>query len=126
MNNSIEFGYHQKNQANLSINSTVVSRINSSAFDNPNSCFFSCNTATPNSYGASFAQTWVNKTGGTTWAIYEKSDYGNLNNINNWRSIVKPERQYTGYRQNGSDYYPIPSAKRNAYWLTFASKVAFR
>ena len=94
--------------------------------DNPNSCFYSCNTATPSDDGSSFAQSWVNRTGGKTWAIYERSDYGAINNLDNWESVIKPERKKMGYRPSGSDYYPIPSSVRNAYWKTFSHNVTIR
>ncbi len=119
---SIEFGYHQRNQASLSFTQSDINRLRTNAFENPNSCFYSCNTATIGSGSGSFAQSWVNKTKGKTWAIYEKSDYGHLNNPANWSTVVKPEREMRGYRNIGSDYYPIPSAKRNAYWKTFTAK----
>ena len=95
------------------------------AFDNPNSCFYSCNTATIDENGISFAQTWVNVTGGTTWAVVEKTDYAGINNLDNWQSIIKPERKKTGYRSNGSDDYPIPSKVRGAYWQTFNRNIRF-
>ena len=96
------------------------------AFDNPNSCFYSCNTATADSTGSTFAQSWVNRTNGKTWAIFEKSDYGNINNLDNWETIIKPERRKTGYRQGGSDYYPVPSSARKAYWKTFSNNTTIR
>ena len=123
---SIEFGYHQSNQKSLSLTSTDILRLRKGAFDNPNSCFYSCNTATTDPAGTSFAQQWVNVTGGKTWAIYEKSDYGHINNWDNWRNVIKPERKETGYRPNGSDFYPIPSSVRNAYWQTFTGNTTFR
>ena len=121
---SIEFGYHQYKQKDLSFSISDISRLASYAFDNPNSCFYSCNTATPNGAGGIFAQSWVNKTLGKTWAIYEKSDYAYINNLDNWYTIIKPERKQTGYRANGSDYYPIPSKKRNAKWMTFTCNLS--
>lgn len=93
------------------------------AFENPNSCFFSCNTATNNEDGTSFAQAWVNRTGGSTWAIYEKSDYEGINDLSQWDNIIKPERRITGYRQQGSDFYPSPSKKRNALWKVLTPNV---
>ena len=126
MKGSIEFGYHQANQSELSLKYSDILKLRSGAFDNPNSCFYSCNTGISDKNGSSFAQSWVNKVGGTTWAIYEKSDYANINNLGNWKTIIKPERAATGYRQIGSDYYPVPSTKRGAYWRVFTRNVEIK
>ena len=121
---SLEYGYHQRNQAELSFSMSDISRLRGEAFDNPNSCFYSCNTGTDGADCSSFAQAWVNKTNGKAWAIYEKSDYAGINNLANWDSIIKPDRKGTGFRMNGSDYYPIPSESRNAYWRVFSKNIS--
>jgi len=56
--------------------------------------------------------------------MYLKTDYLPINNVNNWNTIIKPERKATGYRQSGSDYYPVEG--QDAYWVEFTSNVMWR
>ena len=110
---SIELGYGNyfaKNQ--LSFSTSHISRLFADSFDNPNSCFYSCNTGTGES---SFAQMWVNKTNGITWAVRGKTSYYNI-----FDYMLK----YDGFYKYGSDNYP--DAGESSYWKTFKSSVSIK
>ena|GEM_PF-2961123 len=115
-----------------------LSSINSSAFNNTNSTFYSCNTGTNGD--KSFAQAWANLTGGTVKAMVNKTDYETtaytqeqLNEIQGrniiqkvWNKMFGEEdeitklRKATGYLQGGS--YRYPKEGKDAYWETFKPK----
>ncbi len=86
--------------------------LQSSAFNNPNSCFYSCNTGTGEN---SFAQLWVNKVGGKTWAFVGKSNYEKINA--GASAINKASRKINVFSFYGSVNYP--TAGSNAYMTTF-------
>ena len=78
----------------------------------------------------SFAQAWVNKTGGKTIAMYGKTDYYHIMFPVGWsiqtkkgmkiRHEVKAERNEFGFSPTGSWNYPEPWGKK-AYWRQFLS-----
>ncbi|MBD3920026.1 RHS repeat protein [Paenibacillus sp. PR3] len=71
----IPLGYNYSSSYNQNLNLTIanIQYINSNAFSDPTSWFYSCNTGTGGSQ--SFAQAWVNQVGGTTWAYEGKTTY---------------------------------------------------
>ena len=68
------YDYNDKNY-NESLNLTIndINSINSGAFNTPQTNFYSCNTGTAGK--DSFAQYWVNRVGGSTYAFNGKSLY---------------------------------------------------
>lgn len=83
--------------------------INSSAFPNTHSIFYSCNTATDRNN--SFAYAWNIKTNGVTEAIVYRTEYAfmalNENSSIVERSAVKVLRAKTRYIPAGSSRYSI-------------------
>ena len=103
---SVELGHGQSatKQAALSMDSNWVGGLFSEAFDNPNSEFYSCNTGTGGDN--SFAQAWVNVTGGSTWAVANGATwYGSMNDgESNWDKV---RRVLVGFNTAGSRHYPV-------------------
>jgi hypothetical protein len=59
--------------------------LDSAAFKNATTTFYSCNAGTEDSNGKSFAQLWSNKTGGLTYGIKNgRSYYGAINSSSTW------------------------------------------
>lgn len=71
----IPLAYNYSSSYNKKLDLTIadIQNIDSNAFFNPISWFYSCNTGTGGSQ--SFAQAWVNQVGGTTWAYKGKTTY---------------------------------------------------
>ena len=100
-----------------------INKLDSSAFNNVTTWFGSCNTGTQTSIGTSFAQEWVNKTGGYATAVVGGKT--NYQNINIWQNKIFLERLFgrisrlrTGYSQSGSRNLPNVGMSP-AYWHTF-------
>ena len=100
---SLGYNYEKQYNTNLDITKSDTLRIFESAFDNPNSAFYSCNTGTGGSN--SFAQDWVDQVGGRTWAFVGKSNYTFINAGENWKS--KLSRWNYGFSFHGSVNYPV-------------------
>lgn len=101
---TISLGYNYSiYNTNLDLKTSDISKISGSAFDNPNSAFYSCNTGTSGS--SSFAQKWVNQVSGKTWAFVGKSEYTYMNSGESWESKVS--RFNFGFSFYGSANYPI-------------------
>lgn len=83
------------------------------AFDSPNSFFYSCNTGKGGQN--SFAQAWVNITGGKTWAYVGKTNYANITKGGGWD--IKVSRKLNGFSLLGSANYP--EAASGAYLKMF-------
>lgn len=112
---TVELGYNQYNQKDLSLDANWIGGLFSEAFDNPNSAFYSCNTGTDQGgiWGYNFAQAWVNKTGGRTWAARGTTSYYNIMNdvfSNKWS-------RGNLFSRNGADNYPVASA--DVDWMNF-------
>ncbi len=114
---SVELGYAQPNRNDLKLDNNWIGGIFSEAFNNPNSAFYSCNTGT---YGdSSFAQKWVNITGGCTWAVSNNTTwYGNINTGESLQDKI--DRWHVGFNPYGSHNYPVPS--NNGYFDKFYRK----
>jgi RHS repeat-associated protein len=88
----------------------INNRLWASAFDNPNTALYSCSLGT---YGDnSFAQAWVNKFGGQTWAFIGKSYYGDINQPTAAHPAIWASRQLHGFSYWGSAHYPIADSDR--------------
>ncbi len=74
---SLGYNYEDENY-NKSLNLTIndIAGINSGAFNIPKTNFYSCNTGTAGK--DSFAQIWVNRVGGLTYAFNGKTLYRNV------------------------------------------------
>ena len=97
-----------------------INKINSNAFDNPISWFYSCNTGTGDS---SFAKAWVNRVGGTTWAYSGKSEY---------TYMMYPREYFTfGAKVNRAlggkwaDYQKGVAILRKSFGFSFAGSVRY-
>ena len=110
---TIELGYRQDNANSLSLNSNNIKRMNWRAFEGCTSKFYSCNTGKAG-YN-SFAQNWVNITGGKAIASKNKTTYVPVGYYLN--SDQKNSIKYYGFNVFGSNYQPIPSG--GGSWLTF-------
>lgn len=85
--NQLAFAYHVSNVDQDSINFTQsdIQRLESAAFLNTTTIFYSCNSATKDENGMSFAQTWSNKTGGTSYGIENgRTLYAMINVAASW------------------------------------------
>ena len=124
VNGSLAFAHgHSDSYGALNILVSDISKLESYAFGNTSSWFGSCNTGSNlKSLGTSFAQEWVNKTGGHATAVVNGlTDYTNihvwpgkniLNKFNNWYA-----RRGIGYLETGSRNYPV--ASNGVEWNTF-------
>lgn len=111
---ALGYDYTKNYNKSLNFNSSDISQINGSAFDNPASWFGSCNLGTG---GAdSFGQAWVNQVGGTTWAFEGKTTYEYImypqgySKFKPWhwatRSTIINARKNYGFSISGSYRYP--------------------
>jgi len=109
-------GYKQ-NQ-NVNFYSDDISKLESYAFNNATTWFGSCNTGTIGSNGNSFAQLWVNMTGGKARAaVNGQTTYTHINVVEGlgfWGKMEKRlrslQRATIKYSADGSYNYPTPSA----------------
>ena len=114
---------HANLSSSININIEDINKLDSCAFNNTTTWFGSCNAGTQTSNKTSFAQEWVNKTGGYATAVVEgKTSYININNWNNKTLLDRVfngiSRLKTGYNQSGSRNLP-DVGKAPAYWHTF-------
>ncbi|MCL2529875.1 MAG: DUF6531 domain-containing protein [Coriobacteriia bacterium] len=112
---SVELGYGQSSErrAALMMDDRWIQGLSPRAFDNTYSSFYSCNTGTGHN---SFAQQWVNLTGGKTRAVVGgKTDYEPMNVGQN--IIKKILRVLRGFHWGGSMHYPVPVG--SAYYEDF-------
>lgn len=98
---SLGYNYSSYNE-DLDFGISDIERISSEAFENPISIFYSCNTGTGDN---SFAQNWVNKVGGDTWAFSGYTWYGDINT--DASKTIKLSRFLHGFSYYGSANYPI-------------------
>lgn len=66
----------------MSFTTNKIALLDKNEFSNTSSIFYSCNTGTGGS--GSFAQVWVNKTGGTTKAAVGRTDYAKISSGGFW------------------------------------------
>ena len=119
---SVELGYGQSNQGDLSINQGIIGGMSSSAFDDyPSSWFYSCNSATGGSN--SVAKKWSDVSGGITGGYIGKTTYEYIMYPKEYNKIKKIYskrmrefdekidllRSVYGFCKDGSYNYPIPS-----------------
>ena len=110
----VPLGYNQGDAGiPLQLTKEKVDNIHSNAFYEPNSAFYSCNTGTGGNN--SFAQYWVNKVGGRTWAAVGTTFYGDMNIGESWSNKI--DRMMTGFNPFGSRNYPVASS--GAYFTNF-------
>ncbi|MNN58218.1 hypothetical protein D3C81_1732550 [compost metagenome] len=119
----VPLGYDYSNSRNkdLDLTKSNIKNINSNAFDNPTSWFYSCNTGTGGD--KSFAQAWVKQVGGTTWAFKGKTTY---------RYMVYP-REYFTYKAKitrklggkWAEYEEGVELLRMRYGFSFAGSVRY-
>ena len=88
--------------------------------------FYACNIGTKPSNGdLSFAEAWHNKFGGKTIAAIKRTEYSYING--DWNSVkdtMTELRKNTGYRQDGSLYYPILG--KDAQWITLSYPISHK
>ncbi len=112
------YNYNQDYNKSLNLDKNdIINSIYATAFNNPISVFYSCNTGT--SGDSSFAQTWVNKFKGVTYAFSGKSNYEKINQ-SGFHPFIKASRYLHGFSYYGSVDYPV--AGDGASFLTFFSK----
>lgn len=121
---SFSHGYPDriKYSENCNIYKADFSEINSNVFhkDYTISKFYSCNTGTGDS--DSLGQAWHDLTKGDVTACVNKTDYQYITMIegNPLQHLeIKKLREETGYKQDGSLEYPVPSVKDNGHWVIF-------
>lgn len=105
--------------------------MSSSAFNNPITHFWSCNTGTNGN--SSFAQQWVNCTGGVAYAFDTKTSYSNIMYTEDYlsankierrlfysveRKIVATARGELGFSRTGSFNYPVSDEGRDPLMFT--------
>ena len=112
---SVELGYKQDNDSQLRLDYNWIQGIFPEAFDSPNSAFYSCRTGNDEPGGFSFAQYWVNLTGGRTWASVGRTSYNPIT-ADRTEEEERISRIY-GFNAYGSHYYP--TSGDNAYWKNF-------
>lgn len=114
---TIELAYYHKNDSSLQISiDTIKNRLWKTAFDNPDTALYACNLATKGDI--SFAQNWVNKFGGRTWAFVNKSNYANINE--GFNLAISLSRKMHGFSYRGSANYPV--AGKNASFNKYIKK----
>ena len=107
-------GFYWSNSNEFELTKSDISRIRDYAFSGENrSIFYSCNTGTTGE--SSFAQAWADRTGGTTWAFYGKSDYEHINDNQPFADRIT--RFLGDFRWRGSRNLPV--AGENAYMSAF-------
>lgn len=119
----IPLGYNYSNSYNMNLNLTMddIKNINSNAFDNPISWFYSCNTGTKGS--KSFAQAWVSKVGGTAWAFQGKTTYQYLMYPREYFSFrAKVNRALGG---KWADYSDAIEMLRMKYGFAFTGSIRY-
>ena len=105
-----------------------IQELDPNAFESPHTDFYSCNAATKAQDGSpSFAQMWVDKTGGSARAVANgKTNYEDINSYGFWGDLgstigrifgysdekqeAKASRAEYGYSQTGSLNYPTVSS----------------
>ena len=130
---SLAFSYDSKKRQqskeykDLYFNTEDIDKLNSSAFNNTFTRFYSCNTGTEVNK-KSFAQEWSNKTGGTSQAVVNnKTSYRNINiTPNHLRDIEKGlksiDRSVRGFSYTGSLNLPVPSGTKGTWTLFYPDK----
>ena len=90
---SLGYNYEDENY-NKSLNLTIndIAGINSGAFNIPKTNFYSCNTGTAGK--DSFAQIWVNRVGGLTYAFNGKTLYRNVPDNSLLKNITRIRCRY--------------------------------
>ncbi len=129
------YNYSTSYNSNLNFYTSDIARIDSNAFDNPDSWFGSCNTGTGGSN--SFAQAWASKVRGKTTAFEGKTTYayimfpreygGVFNKVtrflgispwNQYKKLVQGLRADYGFSKSGSAYYPEAADKARQVTFT--------
>ena len=83
--NQLAFGYgvedlNNEDVKNTNFTQSDIASLDSGAFCNTRTVFYSCNAGTKDEEGNSFAQTWSNKTGGVSYGIENgRTYYGVIN-----------------------------------------------
>ena len=117
----LALGYNQEDEKDIDISLKDLSKIQSDSFTKDiSTVFYSCNAGT-NINGKSFAQEWVNRTGGTAVGAIGRTDY--VPTIGDWsknEKIIKKRRSEKGYMDEGSFEYP--GLGNNASWKKFTKQ----
>ena len=86
--NELSFAYDcgdDSQEAKFAFLQSDVGKLNSEAFDNTTTYFYSCNSGTDDGNKGSFAQAWSNKTGGRSLGLKNaRSLYAFINSTGNW------------------------------------------
>jgi len=115
-----------KNKQELRWTIGEIKDLDTNAFNNANSIFYSCNTGTPIENGTSFAQEWSNITGGKTVAAVGQTTYRHINAFDIRREGSR--MLYKKLRESVGGYsVPFPAFRRpvlgsGARWKTFKPK----
>lgn len=136
--NQLGFAYNIKSVDSSKVNflQSDIDKLDTNAFANTRTMFYSCNAGTKEYIikGESFAQEWVNKTGGqATGIVNGRTSYANINSyvsgfggtrgfqldifskilsmvgFNSSKQIIKEDRENNGkgYSEYGSLYNPV-------------------
>lgn len=120
----LALGYQTNPYLNIK-NDDIVSFNQGSFIEGVYTVFFSCNTGTNTPQGTSFAQEWVNQTGGTAEAVSDgRTDYSDINGRNRFGRGFEWYEQDKINRKNGINFdidgslnYPRPSI--DVQWKIF-------
>ena len=85
--NQLSFAYHIEDvdETKIDFTQSDIERLESEAFNNTVTMFYSCNAGTKDDNGMSFAQTWTNKTGGRSYGIENgRTLYAAINHAASW------------------------------------------
>ncbi|MEN8904769.1 MAG: DUF4347 domain-containing protein [Clostridiales bacterium] len=118
---TLALGYHTNDNLNITINNIKESQLSSNAFtSNVFTHFYSCNTGT-DSNGTSFAQEWVDQTGGSAKAVVDgTTDYYDINKDRGWWWETKDRiRRNLGYGYDNTGCKNYPKASDGIKWNIF-------
>ncbi|MCP4366956.1 MAG: RHS repeat-associated core domain-containing protein [Deltaproteobacteria bacterium] len=114
----LAYGQDKETRKKTDILEEDIQKVDPTAFDSPDSKFYSCNTGTDGE--ESFAQKWVNQVGGETQAADGRTDYKYMNEGQNvWDRFNRNIYPGYGYNTEGAYYYPEPTAE-GVHWEHFS------
>ena len=109
-NGTLSLGYNYDSDYNKNLNFSIdqLGSISENAFNSPNSMFYSCNTGTNTNgeWGNNFAQKWVNKTSGQTWAWNTTTFYDIYKDGSFWQKRYVDMNLFI---REGATNYPVGS-----------------
>ncbi len=109
-NGTLSLGYNYDSDYNKNLNFSIdqLDSINENAFNSPNSMFYSCNTGTNvnGEWGNNFAQKWVNRVSGQTWAWNTTTFYDIYKDGTFWQKRYVDMNLFI---KEGATNYPVGS-----------------